>query len=571
MIGETVGNFVIVSRLGKGAMGEVYLAEQKSIKTKVAIKVLQSDVNPTHVQRFFNEAVASSQIHHSGIVKIFDVGFTARNQAYLVMEYLEGESLAARIKRVGRLGIAHVADFGRQIASVLDATHATGIIHRDLKPDNIYLVRDVELPLGERVKILDFGIAKLAPPGGPRMTALSVGSIGTPNYMSPEQWHSLAEVDWRTDAYALGCVAFEMACGRPPFVAESLADACAQHMTEPPPVPSLVAPGLPTSFDDIVRRLLEKEPAARPTMREVMTAFTVLGQDQGVALRSIPPKPLSELLPPITSPLTTTTPPPRKSRRTAWLVGIGALVLGGSVGAAVVLTSRAHDEANEATAPPRDAAVAIDAGVVAAVDAASPDAAATPMADAAPSGPVQVATLPPHKGAVPVVREPHQATVCIDERGAVTSVDGDHLPAQAREIMQRWIYEPYRQGGTPIAVCGPETLQPRTIATPQNQTPANPDKLTQKQFEDTLDHVRDPIAACDRFPVSGRVDVRIDVAPNGKAVATASSPDRELNKCIAKAIGRAAFPKTRLGGIGNVTFMFHGNGGFDDDDDGYRE
>jgi serine/threonine protein kinase len=296
VIGETVGNFEIISALGKGGMGAVYLAQQKSIKTKVAIKVLQGDIstNTTHVQRFFNEAVAVSQIHHSGIVKIFDVGFHSGGQAYLVMEYLQGETLTSRIKSRTRLGIGMVADFGRQIASVLDATHNAGITHRDLKPDNIYLVRDAELVNGERVKILDFGIAKLAvpagPTGGPRMTSLNASSIGTPNYMSPEQWHSLAEADWRTDAYALGCVAFEMACGRPPFIGESMTDVCAQHLGEPPPVPSKLVPGLPPALDHLIARLLEKEPEARPSLREAMAIFTELAHSEGIALSTIPPR-----------------------------------------------------------------------------------------------------------------------------------------------------------------------------------------------------------------------------------------------------------------------------------------
>jgi eukaryotic-like serine/threonine-protein kinase len=142
MIGTAVGNFRIVSQLGKGGMGEVWLAEQQSIKTKVAIKLLNAEISADvqHVQRFFNEAVAVSKIRHAGIVKIFDVGFLGP-QAYLVMEYLEGESLARRIMRRIRLPLAEVCELGRQIAGVLDATHAAGIIHRDLKPENVFLVR----------------------------------------------------------------------------------------------------------------------------------------------------------------------------------------------------------------------------------------------------------------------------------------------------------------------------------------------------------------------------------------------------------------------------------------------
>ncbi|MBX3157335.1 MAG: protein kinase [Deltaproteobacteria bacterium] len=287
MIGESVGNFEIVARLGRGGMGEVWLAEQKAVRTRVAIKMLHADVsNATSVQRFFNEAVAAGQIRHAGIAKIFDVGWTTpatgEARAYFVMEYLDGETLSARITR-GPLPLRQVADLGRQIASVLDATHSAGVVHRDLKPDNIFIVPDAELASKERVKVLDFGIAKLS--SHPGMTAASVGSVGTPHYMAPEQWHSLAEVDWRTDAYALGCVAFEMACGVVPFPAMSLGEACEKHLVEAPPVPSHLRPELPPSFDALIARMLDKEPGPRPSMDEAMAVFAGLADGRPVALR----------------------------------------------------------------------------------------------------------------------------------------------------------------------------------------------------------------------------------------------------------------------------------------------
>src|SRR5262245_11132821 len=243
-------------------MGEVWLAEQQSIGTHVAIKLLNEAVSKDneHVQRFFNEARAVSRIQHAGIVKIFDVGHHA-GQAYLIMEYLEGETLAQRITRVGKLPLAEIADIGRQIASVLDATHSAGITHRDLKPDNIFLVADRELPRGERVKILDFGIAKLTGTlagQSPR----TIGTMGTPAYMAPEQWGDASKVDWRADLYSLGCVAFEMTCGRPPFIVTNIAEACAKHLHEPAPRARSLVPGVPPRLDELLDRLLAKDPAA---------------------------------------------------------------------------------------------------------------------------------------------------------------------------------------------------------------------------------------------------------------------------------------------------------------------
>jgi len=205
------------------------------------------------------------------------------------MEYLEGESLANRIRRHGKLPIGHVAEIGRQIASVLDATHIAGVTHRDLKPDNIHLIPDSELPSGERVKVLDFGIAKLS--GNVTITSTATGAMGTPLYMSPEQWKSAAKADWRTDVYSLGCVAFEMACGRPPFVAETIGEACAKHLTEAPPLTSSITGGLPLAFDELVNQCLDKDPQKRPSMRDTMSAFASLAASYSIGLDPTAPQP----------------------------------------------------------------------------------------------------------------------------------------------------------------------------------------------------------------------------------------------------------------------------------------
>jgi serine/threonine-protein kinase len=273
VIGTSIGNFEVIARLGQGGMGQVWLAQQKEIKTKVAIKTLlpQISADKQQVQRFFNEAVAVSKIKHAGITKIFDVGYLATGEAYLVMEFLEGESLAGRIARVGRLRAAELADVTRQIASVLEATHAQDITHRDLKPDNLFIVGDAELERGERVKVLDFGIAKLND-----AAITGSGALGTPLYMSPEQWKTPAGVDGRADVYSLGCIVFEMASGRPPFVGSSVGEACTMHMTAPVPSLRARAPAIPASIDELVQRMLAKTPAERPLLREVRTAFAEL-------------------------------------------------------------------------------------------------------------------------------------------------------------------------------------------------------------------------------------------------------------------------------------------------------
>ena len=263
MIGETIGHFEIIARAGRGGMGEVFVAEHTAIKTRVAVKVLHAAVssNTDHVQRFFNEARAVARIQHAGIVKIFDVGFHA-DRAYLIMEFLEGETLAARLRRTRRLSPRSTAEIARQIANILDATHHAGIIHRDLKPENVFLVQDRELASGERVKVLDFGIAKLSGTlTGPGPT--TVGAMGTPAYMAPEQWSDSSTVDWRADVYSLGCIVYEMAAGRPPFASSSIAEACAKHLNDVPLSIRAFAPDVPVAIDTLALRLLAKDPARR--------------------------------------------------------------------------------------------------------------------------------------------------------------------------------------------------------------------------------------------------------------------------------------------------------------------
>jgi tetratricopeptide (TPR) repeat protein/tRNA A-37 threonylcarbamoyl transferase component Bud32 len=263
VIGTTIKDFKLIERLGKGGWGEVWAAEQPIVKTRVAIKLLRSEVSgdQAHVQRFFNEARAVGGIAHAGIVKIFDVGYQGE-QAFLIMELLAGESLTARIRRETRLPLDELLDIGRQIASVLAATHEAGVVHRDLKPDNVFLVPDAEV--GERVKILDFGIAKLA-----TVNVTGTGSLGTPAYMAPEQWSSPATADHRADLYSLGCVLFEMCCGRPPFLATTPGEACTKHLTEPPIRARSLAPALPVQLDDLIDGLLAKRPDDRPPLADV--------------------------------------------------------------------------------------------------------------------------------------------------------------------------------------------------------------------------------------------------------------------------------------------------------------
>ena len=247
-------------------MGAVYSGEHAQIGRKVAIKVLLPELaqNTNIVQRFFNEAKATSAIKHPGIVEIFDFGQTNQGSPYIVMELLQGEALQRRLERELKFPSPVAVGIMRQIASALGAAHAVGIVHRDLKPENIYLLPDAQDPAGVRVKLLDFGIAKLDEELRGDLDPTRAGAIlGTPQYMSPEQCTGSTALDRRSDMYALGCVLFHMLCGRPPFVEVEFGQIAIKHLSAAPPKPSVIEPTVSPELEAILLRLLEKQPDDR--------------------------------------------------------------------------------------------------------------------------------------------------------------------------------------------------------------------------------------------------------------------------------------------------------------------
>jgi eukaryotic-like serine/threonine-protein kinase len=273
--GDQIGPYAIVRNLGAGAMGEVYQAHHRHMGRDAAIKVLRAELteDPEVVSRFFTEARATAAARHRGIVEIFDCDIHRTGRAFIVMEYLRGEDLARRLERAGGIAgdLPGVLAIARQIADALGAAHALGIVHRDLKPGNIFLVgpEGGDSPV---VKIVDFGIAKLINPEGPRHDQTRTGRIlGTPLYMSPEQARGAKTIDARTDVYALGCVLFEMIAGRPPFERRGPAEVIVAHLQEPAPRLGSVAPGVPAPLDAVVAAMLAKSPDDRPsTMGDVV-------------------------------------------------------------------------------------------------------------------------------------------------------------------------------------------------------------------------------------------------------------------------------------------------------------
>lgn len=294
VIGQVIGNYRIVSELGKGGMGMVYRAEHTQLGKPAALKMLlpQFSSDPTIVQRFFNEARAASAIDHPGIVEIFDFGTHTDGAAYIVMALLKGESLEQRLQR-GALAPMEGASIVAQVLGALAAAHARGIIHRDLKPDNIFLTPNDLMPNGIQVKLLDFGIAKLAgdSSGGGFKTQTGM-MMGTPAYMSPEQCMGRADLDHRTDLYAIGCILFHVLVGRPPFTGEGgTGMMIAAHMRDPAPHPRSINPSVPDNLAAIVMRLLEKDPNARyQSATETRQALV----EAGASAPSKPPTPADQ-------------------------------------------------------------------------------------------------------------------------------------------------------------------------------------------------------------------------------------------------------------------------------------
>jgi len=249
--------------IGEGGMGSVWLAEHTILGRRAAIKVLHPEYSShsEYLTRFFNEARAATSIADPGIVQIFDFGRHTDGSAYIVMELLEGEPLNRRLARRGALEPFEALRIMRQVASSLGEAHARGIVHRDLKPANVVIVRDKEVDGGERAKVLDFGIAKLAGDDA-GMRTQTKAMMGTPAYMSPEQFRGAGKADQRSDVYALGCMLFELLVGHPPFQSKGL-EIVAMHMREAPPVPSSLRPGIPPQLDRLVLRCLAKDPAQR--------------------------------------------------------------------------------------------------------------------------------------------------------------------------------------------------------------------------------------------------------------------------------------------------------------------
>lgn len=278
MLGRSIdGRYRIDSLIGVGGMGSVYRATRLLIGDEVAIKILHTErMDANSSERFRREAQAAARLKHPNAVSIYDFGISTDGLQYLVMEFLEGESLRESTKQ-GPLDFTVAAEITSQVCAALDEAHRRHIIHRDIKPDNIILS---PTPSGLRVKVLDFGIAKLRDETASHIT--QTGSVmGTPHYMSPEQCLG-EELDPRADIYSVGIVLYEMLCGRVPFNSPISTAVVVQHVSQPPPSLRSINPAVPPGLEAVVLHAIEKSRDRRPA-----TAGT-LAQELTAALRSAP-------------------------------------------------------------------------------------------------------------------------------------------------------------------------------------------------------------------------------------------------------------------------------------------
>ncbi len=267
--GTLAGEYVVERFVGAGAMGEVYAGHHPVLGKKVAIKVLRAELatSAEAVERFTREARAVNQVEHAGVVDVFAHGRLADGRLYLVMSFVAGTTLRAKLVERGTLPLADAIALLAPIADALDAAHAAGVVHRDLKPDNIMVSES------GRVFVLDFGIAKLAIAGatGPGTLTGRGTWLGTPAYMAPEQWSSDG-ASAASDRYALGVIGYELLAGSHPFAATSVPAMMEQHFRGS--VPALAPHGLPAAVDDVLARALAKDPEARwPTARAFVDAL----------------------------------------------------------------------------------------------------------------------------------------------------------------------------------------------------------------------------------------------------------------------------------------------------------
>jgi WD40 repeat protein len=327
----------VIRLIGRGGMGNVYLAEHRRMDRLVALKVIDPSIlgNPEAVRRFRQEVKAAARLTHPNVVQAFDAD-EAGGQHFLVLEYVEGESLAAYAAKAGPLPPQEACEYARQAAVALQYAHEAALVHRDVKPHNLMRTPD------GRVKVLDFGLARVLARQGAEGGGTEVGSLmGTPDYVAPEQAGDAASADGRADVYALGCTLYHLLTGRAPFPGGTAVEKVARHLTEDVPPPD--AAGLPAGLAGVVARMTARDPEKRfQTAGEAAAALAPFAPPREAAESHRPPLAATPAAEGVATGQRTTPPPaaPRSIRgrgrvRWAWAALVAFVGFAGLAGAAV--------------------------------------------------------------------------------------------------------------------------------------------------------------------------------------------------------------------------------------------
>lgn len=289
--GTLLRGYRVTRLLGQGGMGAVYegvSVEKKPGRKfggieKVAIKVLSADMafDKTAIKRFMHEARATSRVEHPGLVRLLAYGQTDAGWPYIMMEFLDGESLRSRLEQRGQFPINSAIRLMRDMGVALAAAHNKGIIHRDLKPDNLMLIANTSTSTEDNIKILDFGIAKIVEATGqetvPGFKTATGAIMGTPRYMSPEQCRGCGpHITSQSDVYSCGVILFEMLAGVTPFQSKAFGDMLIKHVMEPPPLLRTLRPDASPAIENLINRMLAKDSKERPAIKEVVHILTEL-------------------------------------------------------------------------------------------------------------------------------------------------------------------------------------------------------------------------------------------------------------------------------------------------------
>jgi serine/threonine protein kinase len=326
--GLLLGPYVLLDELGEGGIGEVFRARHRQTGRVEAIKRLKADYHDDHdaVTRFQREARAAARLAHPNLVRLYSVG-EADGRLYLAMEYVPGLDLGRLVDRDGPLAADRVCTVLHQAALGLAHAHAAGLVHRDVKPSNLLLTAD-----GPTVKLLDLGLARVVAVDSEVATSAMTPSdlvMGTPDYMSPEQAMHSRQVDARSDLYSLGCTAYHLLVGHPPFLGGGMMEKLLRHQVEPPPPLRRGCPDVPAGLERVVVRLMQKDPAKRYQSAAELAA----------ALRPLltPVGDWGEVLPAGAPPGAATIITPRPGERPwpAWLIAVAAV--GGGVALALAV------------------------------------------------------------------------------------------------------------------------------------------------------------------------------------------------------------------------------------------